>query len=237
MPNKHVFIGTSQVSRRHFLKSSSLLVGASVLGAPAFLRGQNLNGKINVACIGVGGKGDSDSNDAGEFGNIVAICDVDADNLNHKAQQFPNAKKYTDYRKLLEDISGGPVLGFRASGFSVTEQTPWFFEKLVEAPEYTREGVPAVELYELQNMHLSGLADLQAAGAVAEAFGDGRGEPTADVLPRPVVTLHHHPDHPPPGEVLQILEGVLGHGVPEVVGPFSEHRVHAEQQRPFWDRR
>ena len=36
-------------------------------------------------------------------------------------------------RKLLEDISGGPVLGFRASGFSVTESTPWFFEKLVEA--------------------------------------------------------------------------------------------------------
>jgi polysaccharide deacetylase family protein (PEP-CTERM system associated) len=36
-------------------------------------------------------------------------------------------------RKVLEDISGGPVLGFRASGFSVTEQTPWFFDKLVEA--------------------------------------------------------------------------------------------------------
>jgi len=36
-------------------------------------------------------------------------------------------------RVLLEDISGGPVLGFRASGFSVTEQTPWFFEKLAEA--------------------------------------------------------------------------------------------------------
>jgi polysaccharide deacetylase family protein (PEP-CTERM system associated) len=36
-------------------------------------------------------------------------------------------------RELLEDISGGPVFGFRASGFSVTEATPWFFEKLVEA--------------------------------------------------------------------------------------------------------
>ena len=36
-------------------------------------------------------------------------------------------------RKILEDISGAPVRGFRASGFSVTEQTPWFFEKLVEA--------------------------------------------------------------------------------------------------------
>jgi polysaccharide deacetylase family protein (PEP-CTERM system associated) len=36
-------------------------------------------------------------------------------------------------REVLEDISGGPVLGFRASGFSVTAETPWFFEKLVEA--------------------------------------------------------------------------------------------------------
>jgi polysaccharide deacetylase family protein (PEP-CTERM system associated) len=39
----------------------------------------------------------------------------------------------TDSRKLLEDISGGPVQGFRASGFSVTDETPWFFEKLTEA--------------------------------------------------------------------------------------------------------
>jgi polysaccharide deacetylase family protein (PEP-CTERM system associated) len=39
----------------------------------------------------------------------------------------------TRSRQVLEDISGGPVQGFRASGFSVTEQTPWFFEKLVEA--------------------------------------------------------------------------------------------------------
>jgi polysaccharide deacetylase family protein (PEP-CTERM system associated) len=36
-------------------------------------------------------------------------------------------------REILEDISGAPVVGFRASGFSVTEETPWFFEKLAEA--------------------------------------------------------------------------------------------------------
>ncbi len=36
-------------------------------------------------------------------------------------------------RELLEDLCGAPVAGFRASGFSVTEKTPWFFEKLVEA--------------------------------------------------------------------------------------------------------
>jgi polysaccharide deacetylase family protein (PEP-CTERM system associated) len=36
-------------------------------------------------------------------------------------------------RKLLEDVSGVAVRGFRAPAFSVTERTPWFFEKLVEA--------------------------------------------------------------------------------------------------------
>ena len=36
-------------------------------------------------------------------------------------------------RKLLEDISGRPVRGFRAPAFSVTERTPWFFDKLAEA--------------------------------------------------------------------------------------------------------
>jgi polysaccharide deacetylase family protein (PEP-CTERM system associated) len=36
-------------------------------------------------------------------------------------------------RELLEDISGRPVRGFRAPAFSVTERTPWFFDKLLEA--------------------------------------------------------------------------------------------------------
>lgn len=36
-------------------------------------------------------------------------------------------------RKLLEDISGRPVHGYRAPAFSVTERTPWFFDKLAEA--------------------------------------------------------------------------------------------------------
>jgi polysaccharide deacetylase family protein (PEP-CTERM system associated) len=36
-------------------------------------------------------------------------------------------------RKILEDISGREVLGYRAAGFSVTAATPWFFDKLIEA--------------------------------------------------------------------------------------------------------
>src|SRR5712671_6477370 len=107
--------GTS-FTRRDFLKSSSLLVGASVLGAPAFLRGQNLNEKINIACIGVGGKGGSDTDHAYDLGgNIVALCDVDERTLNGKldglqkkaaaAQKSDfSPKLYRDFRKMLTEM-------------------------------------------------------------------------------------------------------------------------------------
>jgi polysaccharide deacetylase family protein (PEP-CTERM system associated) len=36
-------------------------------------------------------------------------------------------------KEILEGISGQAVKGYRAPGFSVTVDTPWFFEKLVEA--------------------------------------------------------------------------------------------------------
>lgn len=36
-------------------------------------------------------------------------------------------------KKLLEDISGEAVIGYRASGFSYTKESPWFFDRLIEA--------------------------------------------------------------------------------------------------------
>ena len=36
-------------------------------------------------------------------------------------------------RKILEDILGAPVLGYRAAGFSARQDTPWFFEMLAKA--------------------------------------------------------------------------------------------------------
>lgn len=43
------------------------------------------------------------------------------------------AQDVTRSRKLLEDIAGCAVLGYRSPGFSVVEETPWFFEVLMEA--------------------------------------------------------------------------------------------------------
>jgi len=60
--------------------------------------------KVNFACIGVGGKGSSDSDSAGRHGNVVALCDVDDNNLKRKSARFKAAKTFNDYRKMLDEM-------------------------------------------------------------------------------------------------------------------------------------
>jgi hypothetical protein len=99
---------TESLSRRRFIQRTSLAVGATALSFPYVGNVLGANDRINVACIGVGGKGGGDTSDAATFGQIVALCDVDEHTLNHKAQQlgekFPDLKKFRDYRELLEKI-------------------------------------------------------------------------------------------------------------------------------------
>jgi len=49
----------------------------------------------------VGGKGSSDCDHAGNHGDLVAICDIDDKNLNKKAEKFPKAQKFNDFREML----------------------------------------------------------------------------------------------------------------------------------------
>ncbi len=65
---------------------------------------QSPNERINIACIGVGGKGSSDTDQAANYGNLVALCDIDDQRLGTKAEKFPRAKTYNDYRKLLDEM-------------------------------------------------------------------------------------------------------------------------------------
>ena len=95
----------TEFTRRKFIKKTGLAAGASTIGFPAIVSGQNLNSKIRVACIGVGGKGSSDTDNAArEGGEIVALCDVDLNTLGKKAQKFPKATKFQDFRKMLEKM-------------------------------------------------------------------------------------------------------------------------------------
>ena len=96
---------TPSLSRRQFVRRTSLAAGAAAFTFPYIGRVLGANDRINIACIGVGGKGDSDSNAAAECGgNIVAICDVDQRTLEKKGQQFAQAKRFQDYRKLLDQM-------------------------------------------------------------------------------------------------------------------------------------
>jgi hypothetical protein len=93
------------LARRSFLKTSGLATGGMILGAPAIVRGQNLNSRLNVACIGVGGKGSSDVDETAKAGGtIVGLCDVDSNMLNNKAKKYPDAKKFVDFRQMLKEM-------------------------------------------------------------------------------------------------------------------------------------
>lgn len=95
-------------TRREFLQQASAIgVGAWILGPNLLAAERSPNEKINVACIGVSGKGSSDTDHAGNYGNIVAICDIDDKFLSKKGEKFPEARKYHDFRKLFDDMERG----------------------------------------------------------------------------------------------------------------------------------
>ncbi len=95
----------SSLTRRQFLSRTSLAVGTAGLAFPYVGNVLGANDRINIACIGVMGKGDSDTKAAAKAGgNIVALCDVSASALARKAEEFPKAKQFQDYRKMFDEI-------------------------------------------------------------------------------------------------------------------------------------
>ncbi|MCP4815446.1 MAG: gfo/Idh/MocA family oxidoreductase, partial [Planctomycetaceae bacterium] len=67
-----------KITRRQFTRTT--IAASSLFAAPAILRGRNLNEKLNVAVIGCGGRGASNMRSV-ESENIVAVCDVNENNL------------------------------------------------------------------------------------------------------------------------------------------------------------
>jgi predicted dehydrogenase len=95
----------SELNRRRFLGLAATTAGVLIL--PRNVIGGDRrqvapNEKLNIAGIGVGGMGKGNlSQMAGE--NIVALCDVDHAYAAGTFKQYPNAKVWKDYRKMLEE--------------------------------------------------------------------------------------------------------------------------------------
>jgi predicted dehydrogenase len=101
----------AQYSRRRMLQAAS--AAALATGLPKWFLEETRavepataptspNDKPNIALIGCGGRGRNDIHDASKFGNVVALCDVDQRHVAGAAFDYPGAKTYSDFRKVME---------------------------------------------------------------------------------------------------------------------------------------
>jgi len=97
---------SSKTSRRDFLAAGGAaafaftIVPRHVLGGAGFLAPSE---RVNLAGIGAGGMGGGDiATHAKNGANIVALCDVDDVRAAGSFNNFPNARRYKDFREMLD---------------------------------------------------------------------------------------------------------------------------------------
>jgi len=89
-------------SRRKFVKASLAGTSSFILSAPNYIRAKDTNNKLNIAIVGVGGRGAG--NLAGVSSeNIVALCDVNSEAIAKASVTHNKAKKFSDFRKMFEN--------------------------------------------------------------------------------------------------------------------------------------
>ncbi|MDB4665177.1 Gfo/Idh/MocA family oxidoreductase [Verrucomicrobia bacterium] len=104
-------IQTARLTRRGFLKFAALTSASTIPqwyveelhATPQEAATKSANTRPRVALIGCGGMGRYDARLASKFGDIVALCDVDAQRLRAtREKDFPKATMFHDFRKLLD---------------------------------------------------------------------------------------------------------------------------------------
>lgn len=88
--------------RRTFLKNTAFAgIGVWTIAAGTPAEGRSPNEKLNIGIIGAGGRGASNTGDVATE-NIAALCDVNDQALEAAAKRFPQAKRYNDFREMLQ---------------------------------------------------------------------------------------------------------------------------------------
>jgi predicted dehydrogenase len=97
---------SNRISRRRVLQSGLVSLGYLFTGPAGSVRKvYGANEKLRVAGIGVGGKGESDIEQAGRVMEVVALCDIDSERAKKSLAKWPDAKKFFDYRKLIDQMA------------------------------------------------------------------------------------------------------------------------------------
>jgi predicted dehydrogenase len=90
------------ISRRQFMGGAAAAMAFTVV--PSNIFAQPPSEKLNVAAIGAGGMGAGNTRACAAAGaNIVALCDVDWKKGQEGFRRFPEAKKYKDFRRMLDN--------------------------------------------------------------------------------------------------------------------------------------
>ncbi len=95
---------TTKLTRRQILQGSALAAtGAFVSSAPSRVRADSPNEKLNIACIGVGGRGSANVGGLSSQ-NLVAFVDVDEKRAGGTYKKFPKVQRFRDYRKMFDAV-------------------------------------------------------------------------------------------------------------------------------------
>jgi predicted dehydrogenase len=96
----------NSTSRRKFIASTgAALAGLSIVPSHAVsgMGHKAPSDKLNIAGIGIGGKGRTNLRNM-KSENIVALCDIDQNYAAKTFNDFPDAKRFVDYRKMLDEF-------------------------------------------------------------------------------------------------------------------------------------
>jgi predicted dehydrogenase len=94
----------SRTTRRAFLRgSAAAAAGVILLRDRRLAFGYSANDKLNVASIGVAGMGWGNLGNVSSE-NVVALCDVHGSRATKAHEKHPQAKRYTDFRRMLDEM-------------------------------------------------------------------------------------------------------------------------------------
>jgi len=99
-------VNKNMIPRRTFVKkagAAAVLLTGTTACTRVRPRRVSPNEKLNIACIGCGGQGSNDV-DGVQSENIVALCDVDEASAAATFAEFPKARKFKDYRRMLDKM-------------------------------------------------------------------------------------------------------------------------------------
>jgi len=98
---------TNKISRRSFIGTTGAVAAGFTILPGSVISGlghRAPSDKLNIACVGIGGMGNANLKNVAPTENIVALCDVDWGYSKKVFENYPNAKRYWDWRKMYDEM-------------------------------------------------------------------------------------------------------------------------------------